>query len=76
MKIIPSIQRTARRHGGLSIGLRIHFPCHIVDTTSADLWETHYDCITVLIGLIFWQIDIDLNYNYRQINFYEEPELN
>jgi hypothetical protein len=70
MSISFNTRRICRKAGGLFIGARLQFPFSIND--SEDYLDhvatnTTYSASILSIGLLFWQIDIELKHNIKAI---------
>lgn len=51
-----------RNNGGLFLGIRYNFPVTICDDEHTN---KVYQCVTLTFGMIFFSINISINYNYR-----------
>lgn len=63
MKIQPAFKLTARRAGGLFLGLRLHFPCSLVEYDRSP--AVHWRRIDISVGLIFWTLYTSIDYGHH-----------
>lgn len=62
------INRITRKAGGMFLGIRWHFPVTLVDDWYGIDKTLVWSQQSVNIGLLFWQLDININYNIRTEN--------
>ena len=64
--------RMARSGGGLSCGIRIHFPVNIWDGQDEPqhnhkATNTRYKSIWIQMGFIFWELAFHIDYNFKPL---------
>jgi hypothetical protein len=66
MKFNCSGSYNARKHGGLFLGIRVHFPITICDDNNINYtWRN----TSLNIGLVVYTLNIEINYAHKYINF-------
>lgn len=64
MKITPRFNWTARRAGGLFVGLRYSFPCSMIETE--DDADVRFTQVWLSIGFGPFTLHLDFSYNFRK----------
>jgi hypothetical protein len=66
MRIIPRFKWTARKAGGLFVGLRYSFPCTLIEMNPATEAEVRLTQVWLSIGFGPCTLHLDFQYNFRK----------
>ena len=66
MRINFRFNRVARLGGGLTLGITYSFPVHVWEPEGAFDIPTHFLQRTIVLGLIFWRLVINVETGHYQ----------